>query len=197
MRRALASDRYSALRDAVLRGAAVSASIGVASARWTCAQPAKAFAATRIAKLEKKVQQLAGGPHATDSTHRHRLRIAVKRLRYAIDFFRALRAGVDEGGDAIGEAEFRHVLAARVRVNIDQAGHHQFARGVQRFRAIGRLDRRIVASGQASLKLDKELLEQQQKVKFLSDELEKPLNVHRWRKLECTDPETYELIQKI
>jgi len=23
------------------------------------------------------------------------------------------------------------------------------------------------------------------------------LNVHRWRKLECTDPETYELIQKI
>ena len=23
------------------------------------------------------------------------------------------------------------------------------------------------------------------------------MNVHRWRKLECTDPETYELIQKI
>jgi hypothetical protein len=45
--------------------------------------------------------------------------------------------------------------------------------------------------------LQKELLEQQQKAKFLNDELEKPLNVHRWRKLECTDPETYELIQKI
>jgi predicted RNase H-like nuclease (RuvC/YqgF family) len=45
--------------------------------------------------------------------------------------------------------------------------------------------------------LEKELLEQQQKGKFLVDELEKPLNVHRWRKLECTDPETYELIQKI
>lgn len=45
--------------------------------------------------------------------------------------------------------------------------------------------------------LEKELLEQQQKAKFLTDELEKPLNVHRWRKLECTDPETYELIQKI
>ena len=45
--------------------------------------------------------------------------------------------------------------------------------------------------------LDKELLEQQQKAKFLTDELDKPLNVHRWRKLECTDPETYELIQKI
>lgn len=45
--------------------------------------------------------------------------------------------------------------------------------------------------------LSKELLEQQQKVKYLTDELDKPLNVHRWRKLESTDIETYELIQKI
>lgn len=45
--------------------------------------------------------------------------------------------------------------------------------------------------------LEKEYLEQQQKSKFLGDELEKPFNVHRWRKLECTDPETYEKIQKI
>jgi len=45
--------------------------------------------------------------------------------------------------------------------------------------------------------LQKELLEQQQKAKYLNDELEKPFNVHRWRKLECTDPETYEMIQKI
>ncbi len=45
--------------------------------------------------------------------------------------------------------------------------------------------------------LQKELLEQQQKVKFLSDELQKPLNVHRWRKLESTDVETFDLIQKI
>lgn len=45
--------------------------------------------------------------------------------------------------------------------------------------------------------LNKEYLEQLQKAKFLHDELEKPLNVHRWRKLESTDIETYELIQKI
>lgn len=41
------------------------------------------------------------------------------------------------------------------------------------------------------------MLEQKQKAKYLSDELEKPLNVHRWRKLESTNIETYELIQKI
>ena len=45
--------------------------------------------------------------------------------------------------------------------------------------------------------LQKELLEFQQKAKFLKDELCKPLNVHRWRKLESTDIETFELIQKI
>lgn len=45
--------------------------------------------------------------------------------------------------------------------------------------------------------LQKEYLEQQQKAKYLHDELEKPFNVHRWRKLECTQPETYEMIQKI
>lgn len=45
--------------------------------------------------------------------------------------------------------------------------------------------------------LQKENLEQQQKAKYLNDELDKPFNVHRWRKLECTDPETYEMIQKI
>lgn len=45
--------------------------------------------------------------------------------------------------------------------------------------------------------LEKELLETQQKAKYLHDELAKPLNVHRWRKLESTDIDTYELIQKI
>mmetsp|Transcript_40025 Transcript_40025/g.89752 ORF Transcript_40025/g.89752 Transcript_40025/m.89752 type:complete len:912 (+) Transcript_40025:82-2817(+) len=43
----------------------------------------------------------------------------------------------------------------------------------------------------------KELLLEKAKVKALSDELENPLNVHRWRKLEGSDPATYEMIQKI
>ncbi|CAN0099107.1 unnamed protein product, partial [Sphacelaria rigidula] len=35
------------------------------------------------------------------------------------------------------------------------------------------------------------------KVKALSEELENPMNVHRWRKLEGSDPTTFEMIQKI
>jgi hypothetical protein len=34
-------------------------------------------------------------------------------------------------------------------------------------------------------------------IKALSEELENPLNVHRWRKLEGSDPAAYELILKI
>ena len=33
-------------------------------------------------------------------------------------------------------------------------------------------------------------------MRALSEELENPMNVHRWRKLEGSDPAIYELIQK-
>merc|ERR1712178_45286 len=45
--------------------------------------------------------------------------------------------------------------------------------------------------------LQRELLQERTKVKALSEELENPMNVHRWRKLEGSDPATYEMIQKI
>jgi chromosome segregation ATPase len=43
----------------------------------------------------------------------------------------------------------------------------------------------------------RELLSEKIKVKALSGELENPLNVHRWRKLEGSDPATYEMVQKV
>ncbi|NWX43672.1 CFA58 protein, partial [Steatornis caripensis] len=46
-------------------------------------------------------------------------------------------------------------------------------------------------------RMQKELLREQTRCKLLEAELENPLNVHRWRKLEASDPNTYELIQKI
>merc|ERR1712178_123440 len=42
-----------------------------------------------------------------------------------------------------------------------------------------------------------ELLQERTKVKALSEELENPMNVHRWRKLEGSDPQMFELIQKV
>jgi chromosome segregation ATPase len=45
--------------------------------------------------------------------------------------------------------------------------------------------------------LQRELLQERIKVKALSEELENPMNVHRWRKLEGSDPKAYEMLQKI
>ena len=45
--------------------------------------------------------------------------------------------------------------------------------------------------------LQRELLQERTKVRALSEELENPMNVHRWRKLEGSDPATYEMVQKI
>lgn len=47
------------------------------------------------------------------------------------------------------------------------------------------------------INLNKQLLTERLSVKALSEELENPLNYHRWRKLEGTDPDTWEMLQKI
>ncbi|NXQ06791.1 CFA58 protein, partial [Vidua macroura] len=45
--------------------------------------------------------------------------------------------------------------------------------------------------------MQKELLREQTRCKILEEELQKPLQIHRWRKLEASDPTTYELILKV
>jgi len=45
--------------------------------------------------------------------------------------------------------------------------------------------------------LQKELIDEKLKVRGLSEALEDPMNVHRWRKLEGTDSDAYEMITKI
>ena len=42
----------------------------------------------------------------------------------------------------------------------------------------------------------RQLLEERNKVKALSEELQNPMNIHRWRKLEGSDPTQYELVLK-
>jgi chromosome segregation ATPase len=43
----------------------------------------------------------------------------------------------------------------------------------------------------------KELLKERTKCRALAEELENPLNIHRWRRLEGSDPASFELIQKV
>lgn len=45
--------------------------------------------------------------------------------------------------------------------------------------------------------LEKEILKEKTKNRALEDELQYPMNVHRWKKMEATDPDNYERIMKI
>ena len=47
------------------------------------------------------------------------------------------------------------------------------------------------------VRLEKQILEEKCKVTALSTELERPMFIHRWRKLEGSDPKRFALIQKI
>lgn len=46
-------------------------------------------------------------------------------------------------------------------------------------------------------RLEQALLVEKTKIRALSDELDHPLNVHRWRKLEGSDPKRFEMIRKL
>ncbi|TRZ01432.1 hypothetical protein DNTS_013435 [Danionella cerebrum] len=45
--------------------------------------------------------------------------------------------------------------------------------------------------------MQRELVKERRRCRALEDELSNPMNVHRWRKLEASDPNMFELIQKI
>jgi chromosome segregation ATPase len=50
---------------------------------------------------------------------------------------------------------------------------------------------------QACVILERDLLQERTKIRALKEELDRPLNVHRWRHLESSDPSRYEMIRKI
>ena len=71
-------------------------------------------------------------------------------------------------------------------------------RDLQRQLAISQGDQAGVNSLSRNLTLaQKELTREKLKVKALCDEMENPINVHRWRKLEGTDPAAYDMIEKM
>ena len=48
-----------------------------------------------------------------------------------------------------------------------------------------------------AMAIDNELTQERMKIKFLSEELARPINVHRWRKLESSDPDRWEQVLRI
>ncbi|KAJ0405024.1 hypothetical protein ATCC90586_001757 [Pythium insidiosum] len=90
-------------------------------------------------------------------------------------------------------------------------GHHQFQEKQKEIQSLQKRVQALSFEKEASsnqlqhedslkremLKLEKELLEEKTKIRALSEELDHPLNVHRWRRLEGSDPKRFEMIRKL
>merc|ERR1719181_609113 len=99
----------------------------------------------------------------------------------------------------------------KIQMSTLRKGEAQYAARVQDVRVlrlkVRDMQRELTIKDGSSNQLDdlrreliaaqRELLQEKTKVKALSEELKNPMNVHRWRKLEGSDPATYEMIQKI
>ncbi len=90
VRAALASPRYAVFKSALDSYLDAPLWMDDDVARQLLAMPVARFAAQQIDKREKSVQRLAGALEDADIEHRHRLRIAAKKLRYSVEFFRSL-----------------------------------------------------------------------------------------------------------
>ncbi|PFH37666.1 flagellar associated protein [Besnoitia besnoiti] len=90
-----------------------------------------------------------------------------------------------------GEAQYRGRLAdislLRQKIN---AARRELATARSQVACVDGLKREVYH-------LQRELLQERTKVKALSDSLENPMNVHRWRRLEGSDPTKLEMLSKI
>eukprot|EP00406_Dinophysis_acuminata_P013650 CAMPEP_0179238116 /NCGR_PEP_ID=MMETSP0797-20121207/14786_1 /TAXON_ID=47934 /ORGANISM="Dinophysis acuminata, Strain DAEP01" /LENGTH=839 /DNA_ID=CAMNT_0020945411 /DNA_START=50 /DNA_END=2567 /DNA_ORIENTATION=+ len=95
---------------------------------------------------------------------------------------RTLQTGEVAYKQQLEESRGLNVAAARLKRELHIAK--------QQVANIGELKKEV-------FQLQRELLQERTKVKALSEELENPMNVHRWRKLEGSDPAVYEMVQKV
>jgi triphosphatase len=66
-------------------------------------KPAKAFAAASLRRLERQARKQARRMDWGDAGERHALRVRVKRLRYASEFFGRRHGGLERLQDVLGE----------------------------------------------------------------------------------------------
>jgi inorganic triphosphatase YgiF len=70
----------------------------------------KDFARTCLNKRAKRVNQLATGAHTANAAARHRLRVTLKRLRYAMEFFAPLFPGKRMQGYHLAATQLQDLL---------------------------------------------------------------------------------------
>lgn len=164
----------------------------------------------RIVQNEETIQS-----HLSDA---RRLETAVRKLEDAAatqkrEYDHALHERDILGTSLIQQAEELKLVSENMKIqeSTQRRGELQYNARVEDIRILTLKVKnlsRLLAIAQGSqagvediskqlMALQKDYMREQQKVKALSDELETPLNVHRWHKLESSDPEAYELLQQL
>ncbi|KAM4852432.1 cilia- and flagella-associated protein 58 [Thomomys bottae] len=99
----------------------------------------------------------------------------------------------------------------KIQQSVLNKGESQYNQRVEDMRILKleikklRREKRILARSVANVEelrqelfhVQREFLKERTRCRALEEELENPMNVHRWRRLEASDPSTFELIQKI
>jgi len=109
------------------------------------------FAAAALERLERKASKQARRMDWADPAARHELRIRVKRLRYASEFFGRRRAPLERLQDVLGELNDVEVARELLRkIDADAPGLYRSLAARER-RLLARLERmKTSAMGQAS-----------------------------------------------
>ena len=138
-------------REARRAAKVVAADLSIEPLAPTREDAAADFAAAALERLERKASKQARRMDWADPAERHELRIRVKRLRYASEFFGRRRAALERLQDVLGELNDVEVARKLLR-GIDADAQPLYRALAERERRLlARLDRmKTSAVGQAS-----------------------------------------------
>ncbi|KAL6785407.1 FAP189 [Auxenochlorella protothecoides x Auxenochlorella symbiontica] len=186
------------------------ASLVMAQARCAAVQEQANSAKQELAATEER---LAGARQELQATHARLAGSEQARIRLERTLDAALRIRDGLAVQLVAQGSTVHSQHEKIRLQESalQRGHAQYQERLAEARYLrtqvsSSIHELSIAKGAlASTSLMRKelqyltrcLLQEQARVKALNEELDRPLNVHRWRKLAGTDPDAYELTLKV
>ncbi|KAI8908410.1 coiled-coil domain-containing 147 [Gorgonomyces haynaldii] len=181
------------------------------------AEKEKEVLSTQISKLQQQLDeanQLVQNQEAEENKLRHIILEAdAERVRQKKEYDAVIHERDILGTQLIRRNDELSLLYEKIRIQTStlNKGEIQYRerledirvlrleiKRLRRERAILQTETQNVESLRNEIfKLQRDVLRERTRVKVLEEELESPMNIHRWRKLAGSDPSTFELISKI
>ncbi|KAI8921519.1 hypothetical protein BC831DRAFT_476871 [Entophlyctis helioformis] len=161
----------------------------------------------QIGKLQQQyeeAQQMIQNQQAEENKLRHIITEAdAERLRQKKEYDAVVQERDILGTQLIRRNDELSLLYEKIKIQTStlNKGEIQYRERLEDIRVlrleIKRLRREKASSRPRHRTSTRDVLRERTRVKVLEEELESPMNIHRWRKLAGSDPSTYELITKI